>query len=139
MTPRQHAHLAKRLIAACGGLDESAAACHRSRSRLGDYQNPNAPDSVMPADVITALEAYCGTPHYSRAMAEARPGFVDFQDLLTEASEDTEEAAGFQRLVRKVLADDDLDDGEKTELSLALDRREQQFGQLRAAVHKVTA
>jgi hypothetical protein len=69
---RAHALAARRLIAACGGLIEAAAACRVGKSQLADYQAAEGL-GFMPADVMADLEAYCGSPIYSRMLVEARP------------------------------------------------------------------
>ena len=99
MNTRQHALLARQLIAACGGLDEAAAACRLNRSRLSEFQTPEA-NAFMPADVMADLEAYAGEPIYSRALCEARPAAPAPADLLTEACEAAETAVDLQRTIR---------------------------------------
>lgn len=86
LTPRRHASLARRLIDACGGLDEATAACRVGKSTLSTYQNP-AETAFMPADVMADLESYCGEPIYSRALFEARPGDPMAGDALVETHE----------------------------------------------------
>ena len=86
MTPKRHAKLARDLIAACGGLDEAAAACRVGASRLSDYQLPQLA-STMPADVMADLEAYCGEPIYSRELAAMRPWEPTTGGVLQETHE----------------------------------------------------
>lgn len=83
ISARRHADLARRLIAACGGLEESASACRIGVSTLSTYQNPREA-ATMPADVVVDLEAYCGDAIYSRAMCEARPSEPVSGDALAE-------------------------------------------------------
>lgn len=86
MNHRRHADLARRLIEACGGLEEAATACRVKKSQLSAYQNPHEP-STMPADVMHDLEAYCGENLYSREIAEARPSAPVAGDAITETHE----------------------------------------------------
>jgi hypothetical protein len=89
---RAHALAARRLIAACGGLMEAAAACRVGKTQLADYQSAEGV-GFMPADVMADLEAYCGSPIYSRMLVEARPAGPDTRDLAREAC-DAAEAGG---------------------------------------------
>lgn len=115
MNRRVHALAARRLIAACGGLVEAAAACRVGKSQLADYQ---AADGVgfMPADVMADLEAYCGTPTYSRMLVEARPAGPETQDLAREACDAAEAAGRLQRGARLASDDGDLTERERREL-----------------------
>lgn len=92
MNSRRHARLAHDLIAACGGLEEAAAACRVGKSALSDYQNACL-TSFMPADVICDLEAYCGDALYSRAIMEARPSEPTRGDVMVETHEAVQAAA----------------------------------------------
>jgi hypothetical protein len=98
---QQHAQLAQQLIAACGGVDEIVRekACRTRSSQLYAFMD-GASCQFMPADVIADLEAWCGEPHYSRALFEARPASAQIVNLLTEACEATETAAELQQLAR---------------------------------------
>lgn len=72
------ARVAKRLIAAAGGLEEAAAITGKSTSALSRYQTPNCPES-MPSTVARALEAvthgHAGHPLMTRFNAD-RAGFT---------------------------------------------------------------
>jgi hypothetical protein len=99
----RHAWLARQLILACGGPLAAAQYCRLEKSRLSECQNPGG-GAFLPVDVIADLEAYCGEPIYSRALFEARPGGPVAEELLEEACEAVELAAGLQTLVRKLPA-----------------------------------
>lgn len=108
------------LIAACGGLIEAEAACAAecraySSKQLSRCQNVRAPD-MMPIDIVLCLEAYCGQPMVSRAMAEARPSTGTAGELRDEASEVTETGAELQRSIREALADGEIDPKEAAAL-----------------------
>lgn len=103
MNSRRHANLARQLIERCGDLDEAADACRVGRSNLSDYQNPHKP-ATMPADVIFALEAYCGEPIYSRALFESRPAQPDVGDPLGETHDVAMAAAALLPLAMDVKA-----------------------------------
>lgn len=104
LSPREHAHLAKSLILACGGLDECVPHCRISKSKLSDYSNPNAP-LFMPADVMADLEAYCGLPIYSRALANRFNDGAAAGDLRAAACDLTEAVVQLQGRVRAAMAD----------------------------------
>ncbi|MBS0363698.1 MAG: hypothetical protein JSR98_20170 [Proteobacteria bacterium] len=99
MNRRRHATLSRLLIEACGGLAEAAGVCRVGKSQLSDYQNPQG-EGFMPADVMVALEAHCGQPIYSRAIAEANPAREAGAGLLAEACDAVELASGVQRRIR---------------------------------------
>ena len=108
------------MIAACGGLVEAEAACAAecrpySSKQLSRCQNVRAPD-MMPIDIVLCLEAYCGQPLVSRAMAEARPSTGTAGELRDEASEVTETGAELQRSIREALADGEIDPKEAAAL-----------------------
>ncbi len=121
MTPRQHACAARALIAECGGLEEAAAApgCGVSKSQLARYQDPQEP-CTMTAQVMAALEAYCGAPVYSAALvAAATAGRTDGERLRDSGEEAVEAAAQFQKTIRTSLADGRLSPREKDALRSA--------------------
>lgn len=103
MNNLRHASLARQLIERCGDLDEAARECRVGRSNLSDYQNPHKP-LTMPADVIFALEAYCGEPIYSRALFEARPGEPVAGEVLGETHDVAMAAAALLPLAMDVKA-----------------------------------
>lgn len=57
------------IIATCGGLDDSAAICNFGRSTVGRWNDRNDP-TLMPLAAVIALEAHCGQPIVTAAMAE---------------------------------------------------------------------
>lgn len=89
----------------------------------------------MPADVIAALEAYCGEPHYSRAISEERPAAAIARHVLTEACEAAEMTLGLQQLVRLATEDGSLDAAEKLAIEKLLARIEEQPRKIRSAMH----
>jgi len=112
---RAHALAARRLIAACGGLIEAAAACRVGKSQLADYQAAEGL-GFMPADVMADLEAYCGTPVYSRMLVEARPAGPETFDLAREACDAAEAAGRLQRGARQAADDGAITERERREL-----------------------
>ncbi|HWW11291.1 MAG TPA: hypothetical protein VN018_02160, partial [Brevundimonas sp.] len=87
----------KRLIEACGGLKEASAACAEgsrpySDKQLSRCQVVDAPD-FLPIDIVLCLEAYCGEPIVTGAMAEARPAAVEAGELRDELSDVVEGGA----------------------------------------------
>jgi hypothetical protein len=101
MNARRHARLASDLIAACGGLEEAAAACRVGKSSLSDYQNAVL-TAFMPADVIDDLQAYCGDALYSRALTEERPSEPTRGDVMVETHEAVQAAAALLPLALAV-------------------------------------
>lgn len=69
MNIKLHAHYARQLIAACGGVDAAGVACGKSKSTLSRYQRADN-DQMMPADVLAKLELFCGQAIYSTAIAQ---------------------------------------------------------------------
>lgn len=114
MNSRQHALLARQLIAACGGLNEAPRACRLNRSRLAEFQDPDA-GAFMPADVMGDLERYCGEAIYSRALADD-PRAAGDGDLASESAETVEDAALLQRFVRLALKRGRLTPRERTDI-----------------------
>lgn len=69
LTFLEHAALARRLIDNLGGPKRAAKHCRVGESDLSLYQNPNRPDRIMPADVISALQIVSGSTEYSDALS----------------------------------------------------------------------
>lgn len=57
------------LIGAVGGIDGAAASSRVGRSEMSRYQDPHALGVQMPVDVVADLEAACGVPFVTRALA----------------------------------------------------------------------
>ena len=117
MTPRLHALLARTLIARCGGLDEvlSIPGLRVKKPQLSNYQNPHV-SAFMPADVIAALESYCGEPVYSRALVEAVEPAARMGALIDDACAAAEDAVALQAKVRRLAADGHLTPAQSDEL-----------------------
>lgn len=130
--------LARQLIAACGGLNEAQGACRVRRAQLSNFQNlavfgdPKA-GYFMPIDVIADLEAYCGEPIYSRAVADERPATVAAVGLLNEACEISEESGALLRLCRMVDAGGRATPHERRLIEAGATEIEEELRQLRAA------
>lgn len=131
MNAKRHALLARQLIAARGGLINSAAICRVKRSTLARYTDA-ASGYFMPADVIHDLESY-GEPTYSRALAESRPGAAGGKSLLTEIFEATEAAAKLQVTGRHAFEDGKLSAAEKAEIGAQIMALDDQLRDLRDA------
>ena len=99
MNSRQHAQLARQLIAACGTLCEAEKVVRVGKTLLSMYQSPDDAH-FMPADVIADLEAYCGQPIYSRALFDAATKPNIAADILSEGCEAAEATAALQRTIR---------------------------------------
>lgn len=133
---QRHALLARRLIEAGGGLEECAAACRLKRSRLAEFSDPKS-GSFMPADVMADLEAYCGEPIYSRAIAEDRPARAGFEALVDEACATVEAAANLQQLIRRHRAGEQLGATERLQVERFLDAIEEHVRATRETVERV--
>lgn len=136
MTPQQHALLARRLIKGCGGLEEASGALQGrlKKSRLAEFQDPKS-GAFMPIDVVAELEAYCGEPTYSAAVAAERPAQSAAKNVVTEACEIAEEATALQRVARLAAADGELSDNEKATIEAGAQAIEDEIRALRSAMH----
>jgi hypothetical protein len=128
----------KRLIAECGGLDEASRACAEgcrpySVKQLSRCQVPTAPD-FLPIDIVLCLEAYCGQPIVTGAMAEARPAAVDAGDLRDELSDVVEGGAALTSRWRSIMADDRVTPAERAEMEAGLERLAEEVRQAQAAL-----
>lgn len=128
----------KQLILACGGLAEASKVCSKtaraySVPHLSRCQNPNAPD-YLPIDIVLCLEAYCGEPIVTQAMAESRPSAVAAGDLRDELSDVVETGAALISRWRGMMADRHLDAAERLEMTSGLDALVEEARQAQAAL-----
>lgn len=128
----------RQLIAACGGLDEASRACAEgcrpySIPHLSRCQVAGGPD-FLPIDIVMCLEAYCGEPIVTRAMAEARPCVVTGGDLRDELSDVVEGGAALMTRYRAVMADGRMDAVERGEMSSLLDQLVEEVREAQAAL-----
>ncbi len=106
LSPLEHANLARRLIEHVGGLKKAANLCRVGESDLSLYQNPNRPDRIMPADVISALQVNGGTTLYSDAQrAEVDAPVTIVADPMHHACGLVKEAADVLGAVQVSLSD----------------------------------
>ncbi len=104
MTPekhRAHAHLARQLIRACGGLAEAAKHCSLEKSRLQEFTDPKQ-KAVMTWQVIDELEEHSGREGLYAGAIAAMGCSADLAggDLQDEACELSEVVLRMQGLVR---------------------------------------
>lgn len=59
----------KDLIERCGGIERAAEKSSSSKSQVGRWNNPGDPD-IMPLPAVLILQAECGMPLVTGAMAE---------------------------------------------------------------------
>lgn len=121
MNARQIALLTQQLIKACGGLEEASDACGKiarnySVQQLSRCQTPGS-GCFLPADIIVALESYCGEPVMSRAFVEARPSASEARDLVKEACEASETVSDLQREIRLAASDGVITQAERDRLA----------------------
>lgn len=127
----------RQLIDRCGGLEEASRACREtcrpySVAHLSRCQVPTAPD-YLPIDIVLCLEAYCGEPIITRAMAEARPCAVAAGDVRDELSDVVEGGAALMARWRLAMADKILTRAEREEMAAGLDALEDELRQARSA------
>lgn len=137
MNAKRHALLAKQLIAARGGLENSAAICRVKRSMLARYTDARS-GMFMPADVIHDLESY-GEATYSRALADSRPGSAEAKNLLSEIFGATEATAKLQATGRQAFEDGKLSATEKAELGAQVLALEEILRDLRDAYDRTAS
>ncbi|MDZ4372607.1 MAG: hypothetical protein U1C74_14450 [Phenylobacterium sp.] len=135
MHAKTHASLCRLLITACGGLEQAAANCRVNKSRLSQFQDTERP-GFMPADVMVDLEAYCGEPIYSAAIAKARPAAPMPKGLMEEAMETAEAGVDLMRLLRIALEDGRLTAGERLAVEAQLHKVESQACEVREAMNR---
>lgn len=128
----------RQLIAKCGGLDEASRACAEgarpySIPHLSRCQVAGGPD-FLPIDIVQCLEAYCGEPIVTGAMAESRPSVVTGGDLRDELSDVVEGGAALMTRYRAIMADGRMDGRERTEMSAALEALIEEVRQAQAAL-----
>lgn len=128
----------KQLIKACGGLDEASRVCREdcrpySVPQLSRCQVPTAPD-FLPIDIVLCLEAYCGQPIVTGAMAEARPSAVVAGDFRDELSDVIEGGAALLGRYRAIMADQRMDPAERAEMAMGLEGLMEEVRQAQAAL-----
>jgi len=128
----------RKLIAACGGLAEASRVCGEdcrpySIPHLSRCQVAGGPD-YLPIDIVLCLEAYCGQPIVTGAMAEARPSAVEAGDLRDELSDVVEGGAALMTRYRAIMSDGRMDAGERADMSSALDALVEEVRQAQAAL-----
>lgn len=115
----------RQLIRACGGLEEASRACAvecrpYSVPHLSRCQNAEQPD-FLPIDIVLCLEAYCGQPVVTAAMAQARPAGDAVGCLRDEVTDFIERGGDLSRAVRAAFGDGVIDPREGAEIGLMLD------------------
>lgn len=115
----------RKLIGACGGLDEAARACAEgcrpySVTQLSRCQLAGQPD-FLPIDIVLCLEAYCGEAIVTGAMADARPSAVTAGDFRDELSDVVEDGAALIKRWRAMTADGRLSPVERAEMAAGLE------------------
>lgn len=128
----------RKLIAACGGLEESSRACrdgcrNYSVQQLSRCQTPGAPD-LLPIDIVACLESYCGEPHVSRAMFDARPAAVASGELREEAGDVIEAAGALFARIRAAQADGKVCRREAAEIAALLESLKTETREAEAAL-----
>lgn len=128
----------RQLIDRCGGLEEASRACREtcrpySVPHLSRCQVPTAPD-FLPIDIVLCLEAYCGEPIITGAMAEARPSAVVAGELRDELADIVEGGAAAMARCRAAMSDGHLDAGERAELAASLDALAEEVRQAQVAL-----
>lgn len=133
----------RQLIDRCGGLEEASRACREtcrpySVPHLSRCQVPTAPD-YLPIDIVLCLEAYCGEPIITGAMAEARPSAVVAGDLRDELTDVITGGSALLTRWRAIMADDHADASERAEMRLGLQALAEEVRQAEAALDAAPA
>lgn len=128
----------RQLIEACGGLDEASRACAEGRrpysvSHLSRCQVTGQPD-FLPIDIVHCLEAYCGQPLVTGAMAEVRPSLIVAGDVRDELSDIVEGGAALLGRWRAIMADGRLEPDERAEMERGLDQLMEEVREAQAAL-----
>lgn len=138
MTPekyRAHAHLARTLIRACGGLEEAAGVCRLQKSRLQEFTDPTKA-ALMPIDVVEALQEYCGQLLYYEGLAAMLPCQHRLRGVQEEACELTEAVVSLQAYVRRAVADGSLSPNEKQQIAALIQEAERPLRCVRQAAER---
>jgi hypothetical protein len=119
LSEREHAHLARELIKACGGSSEVERVTGLSAGTLSKYSNVGY-DNTMPAKLINQLEHYCGVRIYSEALFSnvAAPAPV-VDDIAGVSCDLSETVLNLQSLIRRAVADGRLTPREVAEIAAA--------------------
>ncbi|RZJ47453.1 MAG: hypothetical protein EON87_01055 [Brevundimonas sp.] len=131
----EHAHLARRLIEAVGGLERAASICRVSQGVLSTYQNPNRPECNMPSDVVSALQIAGGDAIMSKAqLAEVDEPLTVIADPMLHACGLVKEAADVLGAVQASLADGTVSASDFARCDHELAEIEQRISILRAGL-----
>lgn len=128
----------RKLIKACGGLEEASRACadecrNYSVQQLSRCQNADAPD-LLPIDIVACLEAYCGEPIVSRAMYDARPATASSGELREEACDVIEAAGALFARIRAAQADGKICRREAAEIAAVFETLKAETREAEAAL-----
>lgn len=128
------------LIKACGNLHEAGAIAQRSHEQMRRYGDPACPDT-LPIHLAMRLEAECGQPYVTRAMAELsghslRPmkGREPGEALPIAFAESLMAGAEFQSVVARAKADGVITPNEENEISRAGAKAQARIGAVLQAV-----
>lgn len=133
----EHAHLARRLIEAVGGVERAARICRVSAGVLSTYQNPSRPECNMPSDVISALQIAGGDALFSKAqLGEVDQPDTVIADPMRHACDLVKEAAEACAAVQQAIADGTVSANDFARCDKELADAEQQIGILRASLRR---
>lgn len=119
LSEREHAHLARELIKACGGPAEVEKLTGLSGGMLSKYSNVGY-DATMPAKLINQLEAYCGRRIYSEALfAAVETPEPACEDIAGVACDLSELVLNLQGLIRAAVSDGRLTPREVADIATA--------------------
>lgn len=133
------------VIKACGSLHEAGAIAQRSHEQMRRYGDPLCPDT-LPIHLALRLEAECGQPYVTRALAELsghslrpikarEPG----EALPIAFAEATMAGAEFQSVVARAKADGVITPNEENEIARAGAKAQARIGAVMQAVAGVVA
>lgn len=131
----------QQLIAVCGGLDDSAAISSFGRSTVGRWNDLGDP-TLMPLAAVVALEAHCGAPLVTSALAEVSGRRLADPDTMAAAtgcvlsshSQAIAQAAELMSVGALAFADGKVSVNEAVAMDRAAAQMERSLGELRKAL-----
>lgn len=134
------------LVALCGGLDESAAISNFGRSTVGRWKDLGDP-TLMPLGAVMALEAHCGQPLVTAALAELagrrladpEPATADQVNVMARHAEAIVQAGELMSAGATAFADGRVTPNEATAIDRAAGQLERALGDYRKALAGIRA
>jgi hypothetical protein len=134
------------IIATCGGLDDAAAITSFGRSTIGRWFDLNDP-TLMPLSALVALEAHCGQPLVTAALAEINgrrladpePGAASQASVMTRHADAIVQAGELMVAGAQAFADGKVTPNEATVIDRAAAQLEMGLSEYRKALAGIRA